>query len=74
VPLTSFLPSSYFNSYFIHEFIDFIYDKMNKSEEEGALSKTFEDMLYKTQNRRADITDRENMDRERYIKKHCNGS
>ncbi len=32
---------------------------MNKSEEEGALSKTFEDMLYKTQNRRADITDRE---------------
>jgi hypothetical protein len=33
---------------------------MNKSEEEeGALSKTFEDMLYKTQNKRADITDRE---------------
>ena len=50
---------------------------MNKSEEEGALLKTFEDMLYKTQNRRADITDRENMDREnmdRDIKKHCNGS
>ena len=39
---------------------------MNKSEE-GVLSKTFEDMLYKTQNRRADITDRD-------IKKHCNGS
>ena len=30
---------------------------MNKSEE-GVLSKTFEDMLYKIQNRRADITDR----------------
>jgi hypothetical protein len=59
------LPSSYFNSYFIHELIDFIYSKMKKSEEKGALLKTFEDMLYKTQNI-ADITERENMDKERY--------